>query len=99
MATSAAAGAEASAGGDAVAAPCSGVGSAVTTSRRQPLFLNPEDALGLEYFCIPPHYVDYLESVLIPHGLVLDRVQRLATDIREDYGDSVPHLLCVLKVR
>jgi hypoxanthine phosphoribosyltransferase len=52
-----------------------------------------------ELFCIPPHYRDSVESVLIPHGLVRDRVMRLASDIRSDYGDAVPHLLCVLKVR
>lgn len=39
----------------------------------------------------------YLKSVLLPHGLVLDRVEKLAADIREDYPTSTPHLLVVLK--
>ena len=39
----------------------------------------------------------YLTSVLLPHGLVLDRVDKLAADIREDYPASTPHLLVVLK--
>ena len=54
--------------------------------------------MSKDFFCIPPHYQDCVESVLIPHGMVLDRVERLAQDIREDYGDSSPHLLCILKV-
>ncbi len=35
--------------------------------------------------------------MLLPHGLVLDRVEKLAADIREDYPTSTPHLLVVLK--
>jgi hypothetical protein len=40
---------------------------------------------------------DYVSSVLLPHGLVLDRVEKVAADIRGDYPDSTPHLLVVLK--
>lgn len=67
-------------------------------ARRAPLFIEDGESTPKELFLIPPHYVDCVESVLIPHGLVIDRVQRLAADIRADYPDSVPHLLCVLKV-
>jgi hypoxanthine phosphoribosyltransferase len=35
--------------------------------------------------------------VLIPHCLVIDRIQKLAVDIMSDYPDSTPHLLVVLK--
>ncbi len=54
--------------------------------------------MPMEHFCIPPHYRDCIKHVMIPHGLVLDRVQRMAQDIRADYPDVVPHLICVLKV-
>jgi len=42
---------------------------------------------------------DYLSHVLIPHGLVLDRVEKLAADIIECFPKSTPHMLVVLKVR
>ena len=35
--------------------------------------------------------------MLLPHGLIVDRVEKLAADIRADYPDSTPHLLVVLK--
>ena len=37
--------------------------------------------------------------MLLPHGVMLDRVERLAADIHKDYGATTPHFLCVLKVR
>lgn len=40
-----------------------------------------------------------LAKVLIPKGLVLDRVAKLADDIRRCYGPKTIHLICVLKVR
>ncbi len=68
-------------------------------ARRPPISLDGSSVFSKEVFAIPPHYYDSVESVLIPHGLIVDRVVRLAQDIREDYGDSTPHLLCILKVR
>lgn len=65
---------------------------------RPPVFLENTSLLAKDLVCIPPQYEDCIESVLIPHGMVVDRVQRLAQDIREDYGESTPHLLCILKV-
>lgn len=35
--------------------------------------------------------------MLLPHGLVVDRVEKLAEDIRRAYPDSTPHMLVVLK--
>lgn len=37
--------------------------------------------------------------MLLPHGLITDRVKRLAADILEDSAGTTPHLLVVLKVR
>jgi len=52
---------------------------------------------SLEHFSLPPQYKDFLSSVLLPHGLVVDRVEKLAEDIRAAYPDSTPHMLVVLK--
>nr|XP_056718532.1 hypoxanthine-guanine phosphoribosyltransferase-like isoform X2 [Euleptes europaea] len=48
-------------------------------------------------FCVPKHYEDDLERIVIPHGLILDRTERLARDIMQDMGDHHIFALCVLK--
>lgn len=63
----------------------------------RPILIADEGAMSCEHFFIPRHYRAYVESVLIPHGLLMDRVDALASDIHERYGDRVPHLICVLK--
>lgn len=49
------------------------------------------------HFLIPNHYQNDVESVLIPTGLIHDRVEKIAQDIRYDYEGKTVHLLCVLK--
>ncbi|GBN47358.1 Hypoxanthine-guanine phosphoribosyltransferase, partial [Araneus ventricosus] len=51
----------------------------------------------LETFCIPRHYTDDLDRVLVPCGLIHDRIERLARDIAQDYVDQPFTALCVLK--
>ncbi|XP_031470864.1 hypoxanthine-guanine phosphoribosyltransferase-like isoform X2 [Phasianus colchicus] len=48
-------------------------------------------------FCIPKHYEEDIERVYIPHGLILDRTERLARDIMQDMGSHHIVALCVLK--
>ncbi|ORZ20928.1 phosphoribosyltransferase-like protein [Lobosporangium transversale] len=51
---------------------------------------------SLDHFVIPDHYEDALESVLIPHGVIMDRVEKLAKLIvQEATGPLV--VCCVLK--
>ncbi|XP_078256850.1 hypoxanthine-guanine phosphoribosyltransferase-like isoform X1 [Rhinoraja longicauda] len=50
-----------------------------------------------ELFCIPKHYEEDLERVFIPHGLIMDRTERLARDIMKDMGGDHIVVLCVLK--
>ncbi len=38
-----------------------------------------------------------LDKILIPNGLIKDRVHRIADSIRQDYPGVTVHLLCVLK--
>ncbi|MBN3294626.1 NUDT7 diphosphatase, partial [Polypterus senegalus] len=63
------------------------------------LFQIPDDEKGhdLNMFCIPKHYEDDLERVFIPHGLIMDRTERLARDIMQDMGGHHIVALCVLK--
>ncbi|XP_059951444.1 phosphoribosyltransferase domain-containing protein 1 isoform X4 [Mesoplodon densirostris] len=51
----------------------------------------------LNLFTYPQHYYGDLDSVLIPHGIVVDRIERLAKDIMKDIGYCDIMVLCVLK--
>lgn len=50
-----------------------------------------------DLFLIPSHYVDDVKSVMIPRGLAVDRIAKLAIDIKEIYGSEELHLICILK--
>jgi hypothetical protein len=51
---------------------------------------------SLDHFVIPDHYETALSSVLIPHGVIMDRVEKLAKLIvQESTGPLV--VCCVLK--
>ncbi|TRY85817.1 hypothetical protein DNTS_011862 [Danionella cerebrum] len=51
----------------------------------------------LSLFCVPKHYEEDLDSVIIPSGLIRDRTERLARDIVRDMGGHHMVALCVLK--
>eukprot|EP00095_Tigriopus_kingsejongensis_P004089 snap_masked-scaffold764_size101305-processed-gene-0.5 protein:Tk04089 transcript:snap_masked-scaffold764_size101305-processed-gene-0.5-mRNA-1 annotation:"hypoxanthine-guanine phosphoribosyltransferase" len=58
------------------------------------------DGFNPNAFCIPSHLAGSVRSVLIPHGMIKDRIQRMADDIFQDLtNDSVGSvsMLCVLK--
>lgn len=65
--------------------------------RRDPLFIGDEQSIGLEHFYVPAHYQETLDNILVPHGMISDRVEKLAYDITTDYSGNTIHLLCVLK--
>merc|ERR1711976_185668 len=51
-------------------------------------------------FCVPSHYEDSVGEVLIPHGMIQDRIEKLARDIfYKVVGNTHEplHCLCVLK--
>lgn len=50
-----------------------------------------------DLFLIPSHYAQDVHSVLIPRGLAVDRIAKLAIDIKEVYGNEELHLICILK--
>lgn len=55
------------------------------------------EAYSMNHFCIPKHYEGDLETVMIPRGLVLDRVERMARDIHRALRHGPIVALCVLK--
>ncbi|XP_061878617.1 phosphoribosyltransferase domain-containing protein 1b isoform X1 [Entelurus aequoreus] len=52
---------------------------------------------SLELFSYPAHYAGDLECVVVPHGVIMDRTERLARNIMDDLGDHDIVVLCVLK--
>uniref|UniRef100_A0A671LUZ2 Hypoxanthine phosphoribosyltransferase n=1 Tax=Sinocyclocheilus anshuiensis TaxID=1608454 RepID=A0A671LUZ2_9TELE len=62
-----------------------------------PTISDEEQGYDLDLFCIPKHYAADLERVYIPHGLIMDRTERLARDIMKDMGGHHIVALCVLK--
>ncbi|KAG5452032.1 Hypoxanthine-guanine phosphoribosyltransferase, partial [Clonorchis sinensis] len=51
-------------------------------------------------FCLPPRYANYVDSVLIPNGMLKDRIEKLALDIVTSFENDNARsltLLCVLK--
>ncbi|KAG7517773.1 hypoxanthine-guanine phosphoribosyltransferase [Solea senegalensis] len=56
-----------------------------------------EQGYDLDLFCIPKHYADDLERVYIPHGLILDRTERLAREIVKEMVGQQIVAVCVLK--
>eukprot|EP00386_Alphamonas_edax_P008332 GDKI01027330.1.p1 GENE.GDKI01027330.1~~GDKI01027330.1.p1 ORF type:complete len:242 (-),score=97.69 GDKI01027330.1:468-1193(-) len=65
--------------------------------RLEPLFVADDAGLPKEYFMIPSHYEEDIKEVLIPHGFLLDRIEKLAFDIKQHYGDEGVDLICILK--
>ncbi|XP_037132586.1 phosphoribosyltransferase domain-containing protein 1b isoform X1 [Syngnathus acus] len=52
---------------------------------------------SLDLFSYPAHYAGDLQCVVVPHGVIMDRTERLARDIMDDLGDHDIVVLCVLK--
>ncbi|KAF2358006.1 Hypoxanthine phosphoribosyl transferase [Trinorchestia longiramus] len=51
----------------------------------------------LDHFCVPKHYEDDLEDIMIPWGLIQDRIERLARDIFQSVKDQPLTAVCILK--
>ncbi|XP_061193859.1 hypoxanthine-guanine phosphoribosyltransferase-like isoform X2 [Saccostrea echinata] len=73
--------------------------SADGKTRRTNFITLPDDTPGyrLDAFCVPKNYEEDLSRVIIPGGLIKDRIERLARDIVEDFDEDGFVALCVLK--
>ena len=65
--------------------------------RLEPILIESSDQKSKEDFLLPAHYESCVKSILISHGQIIDRIQKLAYDIRKHYRGTTIHLLCVLK--
>ncbi|CAH8295462.1 unnamed protein product [Schistosoma turkestanicum] len=51
-------------------------------------------------FVLPSDYAKYIESILVPNGMILDRISKMARDILNEYersGTDTVHIICILK--
>jgi hypoxanthine phosphoribosyltransferase len=56
-----------------------------------------DDGYSKDQFSIPTHYVKYVDSIMIPYGLISDRIEKLAQEIHEDYQGKNLYVVCILK--
>ena len=68
----------------------------ITKYKNRSIIIEKESYQSLSNFVIPKQYKKYLDQVVIPHGLVIDRIEKLANDIVSDYFDKTVTLLIVL---
>uniref|UniRef100_A0A3P9LR16 Hypoxanthine phosphoribosyltransferase n=2 Tax=Oryzias TaxID=8089 RepID=A0A3P9LR16_ORYLA len=52
---------------------------------------------SLDLFTYPEHYHEDIENVYIPHGIIKNRIERLAHYVMEDFEEDQMVVLCVLK--
>jgi hypothetical protein len=67
------------------------------TQRREPISITDDHSISVDHYYIPQHYTGLIDYLLITKGNILDRVERLACDILDDYPNTTVHLVCVLK--
>lgn len=53
------------------------------TGRAKPMMIEDGARYDKDFFVLPRHYEPSLDYVLLPKGIVQDRIERLAVDIRE----------------
>jgi hypoxanthine phosphoribosyltransferase len=66
-------------------------------NRKEPILIREGQYMPKDKFMIAGHYQKDIESIMISKGMIVDRVEKLAMDIRNTYGDEPLHILCVLK--
>lgn len=56
-----------------------------------------EGLYSRDHFVLPPHYQDHVKGVMIPKGMIYDRTEKIAMNIRDMYRGEEVHMICVLK--
>ena len=65
--------------------------------RQEPIFVEDKCRYEKEHFVVPCHYKESLDYIMLSRGMINDRTEKLAMQIRQQYGDEELHVLCVLK--
>lgn len=63
----------------------------------EPIYIKDDDGYDLNSFLVPVHYRNYIKKVLVPNGILKDRIEKLAFDIKRVYQGEEFHVICLLK--
>lgn len=77
-----------------IASPVSREFFADMASLNLPKTVNIDDdfqGFNKDAFCIQKHYQDSIHKVLVPHGMIQDRITKLANDIFTDSREAGRH--------
>ena len=61
------------------------------------IFIDDNQIIPSPLVSIPKRYENYVDKILVNHGLILDRIHKLAEDISNEYHDQSLTILVVLK--
>jgi hypoxanthine phosphoribosyltransferase len=64
---------------------------------KMPVHVANDFCYPLDNFFVPDHISETIGSILIPHGILQDRIEKLAADILKEHAGHTVHFLCVLK--
>ncbi|KAK0428894.1 hypothetical protein QR680_011070 [Steinernema hermaphroditum] len=76
---------------------CSKANKAANMTKSTSISIPDSLEMPTNSFVVPGCYRDDLKSVIIPEGLIRDRVKRLAQEIHDVIGDEPLVVLCILK--
>lgn len=60
-------------------------------------YLTKKTRWEINHFATPAHHQDSLEYILIPNGVIKDRIEKLAEDVFEQFDGHEVQFVCVLK--
>ncbi|KAL8272956.1 hypothetical protein Esti_003124 [Eimeria stiedai] len=63
----------------------------------KPIEIPADCRYSTDELLLPKQYHKYIDRILIPNGLIVDRVEKMAYDIRKVYRNRELHCLCLLK--
>ena len=66
-------------------------------NRKEPVIIREGQYIPKDKFVISGQYSNDIDSIIATNGMIVDRIEKIAIDIRNTYGDEPLHILCVLK--
>jgi len=61
------------------------------------MMVEEDFGFSLAHVAVPPQYEPFVDYVMLPAGLIRDRLDRLARDIQAEHPGELLHLVCLLK--
>lgn len=61
------------------------------------VIISPSQYLSKDLFLIDKQFLPYISTIVIPQGKIIDRIEKLAYDILQDFGDKDITIVAVMK--